>query len=248
MEALSAADLRDVLGFLEVAGEVDGVDPFPESVLAALLRLIPAVSVSYGDFDREGNGWRSGVRWQGVLLADMTSDIQEAYLRFTDQMPHPPRAPLAGHAVRWSDLLSRRRLHSLDVYAEVGKPLELEYQLELWVVTPEGVHGGFAFDRQERDFSKRDVDMLETLRPHLAQLWQNARLRSRPAAAGLLTRREREILAWVARGKTNGEIAGILYVAPGTVRKHLDNVFAKLGVGNRAAAVARAFLGSAGEN
>ena len=241
MEALSAADLRGVLGFLEVAGEVDGVDPFPEPVLAALRRLIPADVVSYGDYDREGNGWRSGVRWQGVVLADMTSDIHEAHLRFTHQMPHPPWAPLAGQAVRWSDLLTRRRLHSLDIYAEVGKPLELEYQLELWMVTPKGVKGGFAFDREERDFSKRDVDMLDTLRPHLAQLWRNARLRT-PAAAGLLTPREREILAWVARGKTNREIAGVLYLAPGTVRKHLDNVYAKLGVGNRAGAVARAFF------
>lgn len=242
MEALSAADLRGVLGFLEVAGEVDGVDPFPESVLAALLQLIPADVVSYGDFDRASSGWRSGVCWQGVVLADVTSDIREAHLRYTDQMPHPPWAPLAGRAARWSDLMTRRRLHNLDVYAEVGKPLELEYQLELWMVTPDGVKGGFAFDRAEGDFSDRDVDMLDTLRPHLAQLWRNARLRGRPAAAELLTRREREILAWVARGKTNGEIAGILYVAPGTVRKHLDNVFAKLDVGNRAAAVARAFL------
>jgi DNA-binding CsgD family transcriptional regulator len=248
VEALSAADLRDVLGFLEVAGEVDEVDPFPEPVLAALLQLIPADVVSYGDFDREGTGWRSGVRWQGVVLADMTSDIREAHLRFTDQMPHPPWAPLAGHAARWSDLLSRRRLHSLDVYAEVGKPLELEYQLELWMVTPEGVQGCFAFDRGEHDFSNRDVDMLDTLRPHLAQLWRNARGRSRPAPAGLLTPREREILAWVARGKTNREIAAVLYLAPGTVRKHLDNVYAKLDVGSRAGAVARAFLGSAGDN
>jgi DNA-binding CsgD family transcriptional regulator len=110
------------------------------------------------------------------------------------------------------------------------------------MVSPKGVRGGFAFDRAERDFTERDVDILDTLRPHLAQLWQNAQLRRRPVAAGLLTPREREIIAWVARGKTNGEIAGILYVAPGTVRKHLDNVFAKLGVRNRAAAVARAFL------
>ncbi len=244
MEALSAADLRGVLGFLEVAGEVDGVDPFPESVLAALLGVIPADVVSYGDYDRGGTGWRSGVRWQGTVLADLTPDICEAHLRFTDQMPHPPWTPLAGHAVRWSDLLTRRRLHSLDIYAEVGKPLELEYQLELWMVSPSGVKGGFAFDRAERDFSKRDIEMLDTLRPHLAQLSRNARLRrSRPAGAGLLTPREHEILAWVARGKTNGEIAGILYLAPGTVRKHLDNVFGKLGVGNRAAAVARAFPG-----
>jgi DNA-binding CsgD family transcriptional regulator len=45
-----------------------------------------------------------------------------------------------------------------------------------------------------------------------------------------LTRREQEVLAWVARGKTNREVASALWVAPGTVRKHLENVYVKLGV------------------
>ena len=57
-----------------------------------------------------------------------------------------------------------------------------------------------------------------------------------------LTAREREVLAWVARGKTNAEIARLLWLAPGTVGKHLENVYAKLDVGTRTAAVAR-FLG-----
>jgi DNA-binding CsgD family transcriptional regulator len=54
-----------------------------------------------------------------------------------------------------------------------------------------------------------------------------------------LTRREREILAWVARGKTNSEIAQTLWIAPGTVRKHLENIYPKLGVRTRTAAVMR---------
>lgn len=57
-----------------------------------------------------------------------------------------------------------------------------------------------------------------------------------------LTPRERQILSWVARGKTNGEIAAVLWVAPSTVRKHLENIYAKLGVNTRTGAVAR-FLG-----
>lgn len=57
-----------------------------------------------------------------------------------------------------------------------------------------------------------------------------------------LTPREREVLAWVARGKTNAEVARLLWLAPSTVRKHLENIYAKLGVTTRTAAVAR-FLG-----
>ena len=56
-----------------------------------------------------------------------------------------------------------------------------------------------------------------------------------------LTAREREVLAWVARGKTNAEIADLLWLAPSTVAKHLENVYAKLGVKTRTAAVARFF-------
>jgi DNA-binding CsgD family transcriptional regulator len=57
-----------------------------------------------------------------------------------------------------------------------------------------------------------------------------------------LTAREREVLAWVARGKTNPEIARLLCLAPSTVGKHLENIYAKLGVKTRTAAAAR-FLG-----
>jgi DNA-binding CsgD family transcriptional regulator len=54
-----------------------------------------------------------------------------------------------------------------------------------------------------------------------------------------LTPREREVLALVSEGRSNGQIAASLCIASGTVRKHLENVYAKLGVTNRTAAVAR---------
>jgi DNA-binding CsgD family transcriptional regulator len=54
-----------------------------------------------------------------------------------------------------------------------------------------------------------------------------------------LTAREREVLGWVARGRTNAEIAAHLWISPLTVGKHLENVFVKLGVRTRTAAVAR---------
>jgi DNA-binding CsgD family transcriptional regulator len=52
------------------------------------------------------------------------------------------------------------------------------------------------------------------------------------------------VLSWVAKGKTNPQIAEVLRVSPATVRKHLENVYGKLGVSIRTAAVAR-FLGLA---
>jgi DNA-binding CsgD family transcriptional regulator len=56
-----------------------------------------------------------------------------------------------------------------------------------------------------------------------------------------LTAREREVIAWVARGKTNAEIARLLWLAPSTVGKHLENIYTKLGVSTRTAAVAHCF-------
>jgi DNA-binding CsgD family transcriptional regulator len=65
-----------------------------------------------------------------------------------------------------------------------------------------------------------------------------------PRAASLeahgLTRREAEVLGWVARGKTNAEIATILGARDRTVAKHLERTFRKLGVETRTAAAMRA--------
>lgn len=51
-----------------------------------------------------------------------------------------------------------------------------------------------------------------------------------------LTRRQIEVLTWVARGKTNAEIARILNLKPKTIGKYLERIYPKLGVENRTAA------------
>jgi DNA-binding CsgD family transcriptional regulator len=53
-----------------------------------------------------------------------------------------------------------------------------------------------------------------------------------------LSSRELEIMRWVARGKSNQQIAIALYVAESTVRKHLQNIYRKLNVPSRTAALA----------
>jgi DNA-binding NarL/FixJ family response regulator len=62
-----------------------------------------------------------------------------------------------------------------------------------------------------------------------------------PAGLDALTGREREVLALIGRGKTNGEIAAELFVSEGTVKTHINHVFAKLRLRDRAAAVVYAF-------
>src|SRR3569833_1954170 len=55
-----------------------------------------------------------------------------------------------------------------------------------------------------------------------------------------LTSREAEVLLWLSRGKSNREMGEILNISPRTVNKHLELIFVKLGVENRASAAARA--------
>jgi DNA-binding NarL/FixJ family response regulator len=56
-----------------------------------------------------------------------------------------------------------------------------------------------------------------------------------------LTSREREVLALIGRGRTNGEIAAELFVSEGTVKTHVNHLFTKLRLRDRAAAVVFAF-------
>lgn len=71
---------------------------------------------------------------------------------------------------------------------------------------------------------------------------------ARPAPDTLLklglSRREAEVLAHVAEGRTNAQIARLLSVSPGTVKRHLEHVYAKLGVHRRTEAAAAAWAES----
>ena len=64
-----------------------------------------------------------------------------------------------------------------------------------------------------------------------------------PAGAAIpsvgLTRREAEVLHWIAEGKSNPEIGRILSISVRTVEKHVEIVYRKLGVENRMGAVLR---------
>ena len=61
-----------------------------------------------------------------------------------------------------------------------------------------------------------------------------------PVVVEDLTNREREVLALLDKGRTNGEIARELYVSTGTVKSHVNSIFRKLGARNRTEAVAQA--------
>ena len=76
--------------------------------------------------------------------------------------------------------------------------------------------------------------------PDLARLARVSRIAGFDAAGGL-TKREMQVLALVAVGKSNRAIATELFLSERTVERHLSNILAKLGVGSRTAAAAYAF-------
>jgi DNA-binding CsgD family transcriptional regulator len=89
----------------------------------------------------------------------------------------------------------------------------------------------------------RDAATLLGARPlgeEVATLGSAHRPSGRPAAGATteLTPREREILALVAQGRTNGEVARQLFISTKTVSVHVSNILAKLRAGGRTEAVA----------
>jgi DNA-binding CsgD family transcriptional regulator len=117
--------------------------------------------------------------------------------------------------------------------------MDIEHELKMWLPMTDGSRG-FFFVRGpgRRDFDERDRAVLALLLPHLARIRERWERRRQPS---VLTAREAQVLALVAQGLTNGEIAARLVVSPATVRTHLENVFEKLDVHTRTAAVARLY-------
>ena len=222
---------RDYRGVLDVLGEVEAVDgpnPFPEPVLHAFRRLVPCDVVAYHE---DGTLGKPAISFAGDPCGPMTPEIRAAALRYRHQDPIPP----ANGARTSSDFVKRRDYQRRELYQLADKPLGIEYMMRLWL-EPCASGARFEFDRSRRDFSERDRAVLDVLLPHLVRIRHRA---LGPAeSAGRLTPREREILAFVAEGKTNAEVAHLLRISPETVRKHLENAYAKLGVHTRTAAVA----------
>jgi DNA-binding CsgD family transcriptional regulator len=101
---------------------------------------------------------------------------------------------------------------------------------------------GICLRRARPAFSDEESLLAELLAPRLQAAEREV---NGAAARDALTAREREVLDQVAGGATNAVIAQTLIISQSTVKKHLDNIYAKLGVGSRTAAVQLARGGAA---
>ena len=130
----------------------------------------------------------------------------------------------------------------------------LEYVMAMPLFSDQRTLVSVVLNRHGLDFSERDRERLELVRPHLAFLYCHARKGvATPSGEGALpgsvqasvvsppglTLREGEVMSWLACGKTDAEIAALLSISPRTVQKHLEHIYVKLGVETRTAAVMR---------
>jgi DNA-binding CsgD family transcriptional regulator len=87
------------------------------------------------------------------------------------------------------------------------------------------------------NFTKCDRCVLNLLHPHLMQTEELPPFSVAVLELLGLTKREAEVLFWIAKDKSNAGIARVLGCCEGTVRKHLENLYKKLGVQTRVGAV-----------
>jgi DNA-binding CsgD family transcriptional regulator len=89
-----------------------------------------------------------------------------------------------------------------------------------------------------RDFGERERFDLQLLMPHVEAAYRHGQQHRQKSR---LTRRQQTLLEWVAGGWTNQQIARRMGLSEGTVRTHLNNIYARLGVSSRTEAVTRVF-------
>jgi DNA-binding CsgD family transcriptional regulator len=246
---LAQRDVDGVLSVLAEATAADGAQPFDLSVVRRLVELIPADDAGYWEYEdarSPSNGGRNLFfvrRCADYPESEFSSEMWEhvASKGLLRRWPlHDDRLRLLGTAARLSDFVSERAKKRDPWYGEVMRPLHQEHECKVLLPAPPGIARGFYFVRYAggRDFDERDRAVLNALRPHLEAVrrrWE----RQQAGGAGL-TARERELVLLLRDGLTNQEIADRLVISTGTVRTHLENIFAKLGVHTRTAAVARA--------
>lgn len=244
---LERADIEAILDFLARVDDVDASEPYTEEVLESLRTLIPCDTAQYEEADVEARRFLDNHQgeFDALYWAVGPCPITDYRTRTGDLT-----------AVRMSDVVGRVRYHELPFYREYYLPVAFEHVLDLGLSgDPKHLRSLILVrEREETDFSDRDRAVLEALRPHLrarealGDLQRRASLTDglvaetgeSPTPLATLTPREREILHLVRRGRTNAQIAAELWITPGTVKKHLENAYAKLGVAGRAAAATTA--------
>jgi DNA-binding CsgD family transcriptional regulator len=248
MDQLTRLELRGVLDVLHAIGENwAGSDDFSRRGVDWLPRLVGSDLTTFSVCDLDA-AHRSVVTDQPGAIAPGELEVFDRHLFKHPLVRAHGRNPAAMTA-RINDLQSESVFRRTPLYNEYYRAIRIDYVMAIPIHVDNRFLVGFVLNRSHRRFSDRDRELAEIVRPHLANLYclsiaieRRRRLRADASferSGGLLTPREREVLDWVAAGKTNRDIAAILGASPRTVEKHLERIYEKLGVETRTAAVMR---------
>jgi DNA-binding CsgD family transcriptional regulator len=246
---VSEKDLRTLLGMVsDDRADLPAEGGLPLSLLADLMSQIRCDTACFEGLDSNA---RAEWFWQGIpdWDEDAGEDLDQLHWEhYWDCTPchYADRSGDLRRITKVSDFYPARQWHNIGMYCDFFRPLGLEHQLI--VALPEapgrtarpGRTVRLVFNRGPGpDFSERDRALLALLRPHLHQAYLDTERRRHPVPR--LTPRHWELLRLVAAGHTNGQIARRLGVTEGTVRIHLQNIYSRMQVSSRTAAVTRAF-------
>ncbi|MCC8027083.1 MAG: helix-turn-helix transcriptional regulator [Clostridium sp.] len=225
-------------------------EDFAQTILEQLYTIIPFSHGLVFKASRE-NG---SVRLSSPL--SIPSDTKHQF--FVDKFIHgnynPPwvsylNSPWSS-VFRYSNITPNNQWSNSPIYDEILEPQELYYAIYMTFVHRDQPLGAIAIWRkkQDQDFSEKELYMLEMLKIHIElKLYYVLnydvvpRNQHQPKRSALgefseqhnLTKREFEILQLLYEEKDSMEICGLLYISDSTLRKHIHNIYQKLGIKNR---------------
>ena len=165
----SPAHYETLLGCIERLHACPNIEAFPHVVIAEVCRAVECDSAAYNEFHAAGNRAIAILEpvppnFPALLVGWQKTFQQNPILRYALETGD-------GSAHQISDFISTRELHQLDLYRELFRELRVEHQIAFLLANPEGISVGVALNRRRGNFSETDRQMLNRLRPHIAQAY-----------------------------------------------------------------------------
>jgi DNA-binding CsgD family transcriptional regulator len=244
----SDRDLRALAAIVsEDRPDLPDGEGLPPSLLADLMGQVGCDSLGLDGWDSgRQTCWFSQEIPPGAIDFEPTDQVFWANYWDCHHCSYSARTGDQRSVITVADFYSARQWHSTGMYIDRDRLLGLEHYL--MVCLPRALPPTAGPGRYVRltlcrgpglDFSERDRAVLTQLGPHLDQAYLDAERRRHPIPR--ITARQRDLLRLLAAGHTNSQIARRLGISEGTVRTHLENIYERLGVSSRTAAVTRAF-------